>query len=129
MATPSAATATPPGRIVQDTVLPPNTDWSAILTPGQVLRIVDLEGKQAVDFLCYDADDPTDRYNAADTMKYNKNIYLTTGHGIYTIKAKKLFTMVADTAGGHDTIGGACRISGEMIAEGADQQRSQTIAD
>ena len=108
MATPSAATATPPGRIVQDTVLPANTDWSAILTPGQVLRIVDLEGKQAVDFLCYDADDPTDRYNAADTMKYNKNIYLTTGHGIYTIKAKKLFTMVADTAGGHDTIGGAC---------------------
>jgi uncharacterized protein YcgI (DUF1989 family) len=46
--------------------------------PGQTLRIVDLEGKQAVD-LCYNADDPADRYNAADTMKYKKNVYLGEG--------------------------------------------------
>jgi hypothetical protein len=108
MGTAGMQTATPSGRIVQDTVLPPNMDWSAILTPGQMLRIVDLEGQQAVDFLCYDADDTSDRYNAADTMKYNKTIYLTAGHGLYTTKAKKLFTIVADTAGGHDTIGGCC---------------------
>ena len=35
-----------------------------------MLRIVDLEGKQAVDFLCYNAQDPSERYNAADTKKY-----------------------------------------------------------
>jgi hypothetical protein len=96
------------GRIVEDRVLAPGADWSRLVEPGQMLRIVDLEGKQAVDFLCYDGDDPTDRYNAADTMKYAKNIYLTTGHGIYSTKARKLFTIVADTAGGHDTIGGCC---------------------
>ena len=52
-------------NVVQDVVVAPNENWSSILTPGQVLRIVDLEGKQAVDFLCYNADDPADRYNAA----------------------------------------------------------------
>jgi uncharacterized protein len=97
------------GKVLQDAVIAPNDNWSAVLTPRQTLRIVDLEGKQAVDFLCYNADDVADRYNAADTMKYNKNVYLGAGHGIYSVRATKLFTIVADTMdGGHDTIGGCC---------------------
>ena len=92
------------GRVLEDAVIAPNDNWSAVLTPRQTLRIVDLEGKQAVDFLCYNADDVADRYNAADTMKYNKNVYLGAGHGIYSVRATKLFTIVADTmGGGHDT--------------------------
>ena len=103
-------------KVVQDVVVAPDENWSAVLTPGQVLRIVDLEGKQAVDFLCYNADDPADRYNAADTMKYNKNVYLGAGHGIYTVRATKLFTIVADTmGGGHDTIGGCCSAASNMF--------------
>ena len=104
------------GKVLQDAVIVPNDNWSAVLTPGQTLRIVDLEGKQAVDFLCYNADDPADRYNAADTMKYNKNAYLGAGHGIYTVRATKLFTIVADTmGGGHDTIGGCCSAASNMF--------------
>ena len=89
--------------VVQDVVVAPNENWSAVLSPGQILRIVDLEGKQAVDFLCYNADDPADRYNAADTMKYNKNVYLGAGHGIYSVRATKLFTIVADSMGAGTT--------------------------
>jgi uncharacterized protein len=107
-------------KTVQDVVVAPNENWSAVLTPGQVLRIVDLEGKQAVDFLCYNADDPADRYNAADTMKYNKNAYLGAGHGIYSVRATKLFTIVADTmGGGHDTIGGCCSAASNELRYGA----------
>src|SRR5215831_3931365 len=87
-------------KVLQDVVIAPNDNWSGVLSPGQALRIVDLEGKQAVDFLCYNADDPADRYNAADTMKYNKNVYLGAGCGIYSVRATKLFTIVADTMGG-----------------------------
>jgi len=103
-------------KVLQDVVLAPDENWSGVLTPGQGLRIVDLEGKQAVDFLCYNADDVADRYNAADTMKYNKNVYLGAGHGIYTVRATKLFTIVADTmGGGHDTIGGCCSAASNMF--------------
>jgi len=45
-------------------------------------------------------------------MKYNRNAYLGAGHGIYSVRATKLFTIVADSMGaGHDTIGGCwqCR--------------------
>jgi uncharacterized protein YcgI (DUF1989 family) len=102
-AAPACQEAIVENKVVQDVVVAPDENWSAVLTPGQVLRIVDLEGKQAVDFLCYNADDPADRYNAADTMKYNKNAYLGAGHGIYTVRATKLFTIVADTMGGGTT--------------------------
>jgi uncharacterized protein YcgI (DUF1989 family) len=104
------------GKVLQDAVIAPNDNWSAVLTPRQTLRIVDVEGKQAVDFLCYNADDVADRYNAADTMKYNKNVYLGAGHGIYSVRATKLFTIVADTmGGGHDTIGGCCSAASNMF--------------
>ncbi len=115
-AAPACKEAIVENKVVQDVVIAPDENWSAVLTPGQVLRIVDLEGKQAVDFLCYNADDPADRYNAADTMKYNKNAYLGAGHGIYTVRATKLFTIVADTmGGGHDTIGGCCSAASNMF--------------
>ena len=94
--------------IIEDRVIPADGHWGRIIRKGQTLRIVDLEGKQAVDFLCYSAEDPSERYNAADTMKYAKTIFLTTGHGVYSDMGRRLFTIVADTCGRHDTIGGCC---------------------
>ena len=46
---------------------------------GQIFRIVDLEGNQAVDTLFYNAHDPDERYSARDTIRAQGNIYLTTG--------------------------------------------------
>jgi uncharacterized protein len=107
-----------PGAIVDDHVLPPNSPWGRVVARGQRLRIVDLEGRQAVDFLCYDAHDPEERYNAADTMKYAGTIYLTTGHGIYSDRGRRLMTIVADTCGRHDTIGGCCSSESNLLRYG-----------
>jgi uncharacterized protein len=97
-----------PGRVVDDRTIRAGGEWSGVVPEGQVLRIVDLEGRQAVDFLCYSAADPSERYNAADTMKFAGTVFLTTGHGLYSGLGRRLFTVVADTCGRHDTIGGAC---------------------
>jgi urea carboxylase-associated protein 1 len=96
------------GTIVEDTVVPAKAPWSRIIKKGEMLRLVDLHGRQAIDFLCYSADDPEDRYNAADTMKLNGSIFLGKGTVIYTDREHALFTIVEDTCGFHDTIGGCC---------------------
>jgi len=99
----------PAGQVIEDTIVGAGQPWSRIIEKGQVLRIVDLEGKQAVDFLCYNAHDFDDRYAAADTMKINKTgIFLTTGTVLYSAGLTHLFTIIADTCGKHDTIGGCC---------------------
>jgi len=97
------------GDVVEDTVVAAGGSWSRVVDKGQRMRIIDLEGKQAVDFLCYNAHDHADRYAAADTMKINPGgIFLTTGSVLYSVGLTALFTVVADTCGFHDTIGGCC---------------------
>ena len=104
--------------IVEDSIVAAGQPWTRRLRPGQLLRIVDLEGRQAVDFLCYRADDPAERYNAADTMKYAKTIFLTAGHGIYSDMGRRMFTIVEDTCGRHDTIGGCCSTESNELRYG-----------
>jgi urea carboxylase-associated protein 1 len=97
-----------PGMTLLDEVIPARAGWSRTLTRGQVLRIVDLEGRQAVDFLCYSAADPEDRYAAADTMKINGSIFIRKGTVLYSVDCNPMFTVVEDSCGFHDTIGGCC---------------------
>jgi uncharacterized protein len=82
--------------------------WSRRLEPGEQLRLVDLEGQQAVDFLCYSAELPLDRINIPNTIKLNRSLYITKGCKIYSDLAKVMFTIVEDTCGYHDTLAGCC---------------------
>lgn len=75
---------------------------------GETLRIVDLEGNQAVDTLFFNAGDYSDRYSAQDTIRAQGNVYLTTGTKLLSTARHHLLTIVADTCGRHDTLGGAC---------------------
>jgi uncharacterized protein len=96
------------GQVLSDEIVPPNSPWGRVISKGQMLRIIDLEGCQAVDFLCYNAEDPSERYNAADTVKIQGNIFLEKGTKLYSGLGNVLFTVVEDTCGKHDTIAGCC---------------------
>ncbi len=91
-----------------DHVQLPGEPWSGVVAAGEVLRIVDLEGTQAVDTLCYDAHDYENRYSAANTVRKQGNLFLSAGSTLVSIDGDALATIVADTCGRHDTVGGAC---------------------
>jgi uncharacterized protein len=82
--------------------------WSREIKKGQTLRIVDVEGNQAADTLFYDARNPENRYSASDTIRHQRALYLTTGTRLMSVDGDVLLTIVADTCGRHDTLGGAC---------------------
>jgi urea carboxylase-associated protein 1 len=82
--------------------------WIHEIGVGQTFRIVDLEGNQAVDTLFYSARDTAERYSATDTIVAQRNIYLTTGTTLLSNFRNPMLTIVADTCGRHDTLGGAC---------------------
>lgn len=88
------------------------------LAAGQRLRIVDLAGNQAVDTLLYDARDTRERYSAQDTIRAARAIYLTTGSRLLTGSGRALATIVADTCGRHDTLGGACSQESNVVRYG-----------
>ena len=109
--------------IHEDTVVPACEPWSARLKKGDRLRLIDLEGRQAVDFLCYNAHDPAERYNAANTLKLNNNIYLGEGCVLWSVRAREMMTIVEDTCGAHDTLYGCCSIEVDEVRFGKTNPR------
>jgi urea carboxylase-associated protein 1 len=98
-----------PGRVIEDRTITADGGYYCKVVPaGSHLRVIDLEGQQAVDFLCFDNADRQVRYNNANSIKLNRTIYVTTGFALYSDTAEILMRVVADTVGRHDTIGGAC---------------------
>ncbi len=93
---------------IYDYTLPAGEGWMHELKPGQIFRIIDLEGNQAVDTTFYDMTNPEDHYGAIATITAQENIYLTTGSILRAESGKPLLEIVADLTGRHDTIGGAC---------------------
>ena len=96
--------------------------WSGVVRKGQTLRIIDLEGNQAVDTLLYNAHDFTDRYSAVDTIGAQSNIYLTKGTRLLTQNGNLLMTITADSCGRHDTLGGACSQESNMVRYDIDKR-------
>jgi urea carboxylase-associated protein 1 len=96
---------------------------------GESVRIVDLEGNQAVDTLFYNADDPSERYSASDTIVAQQNLYLTTGSRLMSSEGNVLLTIVADTCGRHDTVGGACAAESNQVRYAIDKRYMHSCRD
>lgn len=106
------------GPITLDQVVPARAPWDAVVRKGQTLRIVDLEGNQAVDFLMYALADDAERYSAQDTMAAQGNIFLKTGSVLLSNEGRAMATVTATSVAYHDTIGGACSCESNTLRYG-----------
>jgi urea carboxylase-associated protein 1 len=104
-----------PAQAVYDSTLLSGDGWMHEIKAGQTFRITDIEGNQAVDTLFYNAADRTDRYSAQDTIRNQGGIYLTTGTRLLSSEGNVMMTIVADTCGRHDTLGGACAAESNQV--------------
>jgi urea carboxylase-associated protein 1 len=112
-----------------DVVLPAGEGWTHELAVGETFRIVDLEGNQAVDTLFFDARDPQERYSAVDTIRAQGSLTLTTGTPLLSTEGRPLLTIVADTCGRHDTIGGACSAESNQVRYALDKKYMHNCRD
>ncbi|MCT2086665.1 DUF1989 domain-containing protein [Microbacterium enclense] len=97
-----------PGEVVLDERVAPRAPWSGIVRAGDVLTIVDVGGNQSADFLVYAASDTDERYSAADTIAWQRNVYVRTGTVLRSNLGLPLMTVVGNEVDRQDTIGGAC---------------------
>ncbi|HYS34999.1 MAG TPA: urea amidolyase associated protein UAAP2 [Pseudonocardiaceae bacterium] len=105
-------------EFVLDDVVEAGDGWIGEIPAGTLLRITDLHGNQAVDTLFYDAHDYANRYSAMDTIREQGAVYLTTGSVLMTVNCDPLATIVDDTCGRHDTLGGACAQESNVVRYG-----------
>ena len=83
-------------------IIPPRSGVSFILNKGQRLKIVDIEGEQVSDFICYNLHDKGEYLSSGRTIDYAETIFLTKGHSFYSNRSNIMFTIVEDTVGRHD---------------------------
>jgi urea carboxylase-associated protein 1 len=100
-----------PANAIYDQTVPAGDYWMHVVKRGQTLRIVDVDGNQAADTLFYNADDPAERYSAADTIRVQSGLYLGVGTKLMSNQDRVMLEITADLVGWHDTLGGCC--SGE----------------
>lgn len=89
--------------------------WLHRVNNGETLRILDLKGNQAADTLFFNANDPSERYSAVDTIREQTNVYLTAGSKLMSSLSNEMLEIVADTCGRHDTLGGACATESNTV--------------
>jgi urea carboxylase-associated protein 1 len=91
------------------------------MSAGQLLRIEDLQGRQAIDLICYNRANLAEKFWAAHSAKLNGTIYLTTGHVLYSDLAAPMMTIVEDTVGVNDVICGSCSAALDGLRYGPDK--------
>jgi urea carboxylase-associated protein 1 len=104
--------------VISDEIVPAKRPWGRVVKKGELLRLVDLEGQQAVDFLCYDAHDRGDRYSSMNTVKVQGSLYVGKGTVLYSDAGAALFTVIEDTLGSHDTVYGCCSEANNFLRYG-----------
>jgi len=93
-------------RIIHRETLRGGQAWSRRMKRNEVLRIVDVAGSACVSALLYNAREPLERYNMADTLKAQFTAFLTSGRVLYSDMGRVLCSIIGDTCGWHDTISG-----------------------
>ena len=103
-------------------VIPAGEPYLFEVKQGQTLRLLDLEGNQAVDTLFYNADNPRERYDAQRTLRRQNNAYLTRGSVLYSSLGNPLLTII-------DTLGGACAQESNTVRYALDKRHMHSCRD
>ena len=99
-------TSIDPARIVHEELLPGARNHSFVRRRGFALRLTDTRGGGNCSALFFNAQEKLERYNMADTLKAQHTAFLTKGHVCYSDMGRILVSIVEDTCGWHDPIGG-----------------------
>jgi urea carboxylase-associated protein 1 len=110
-------------------VVPAGDYWIDVVQKDEHLRIVDIEGNQAADTLLFSAADPADRYSIVETLRAQRNVFLTVGSRLLATSGIELAKITADTVGRHDTLGGACAAESNTVRYALDTRTMHSCRD
>jgi len=112
-----------------NTVVAAGEPWMGVVGRGERIRIIDLEGNQAVDTLFYNADDTHEHYSAQNTIQAQGRIYLTTGSVLLSNRGRPMLRIEEDTCGRHDTLGGACSAESNTVRYALEKRHMHSCRD
>jgi len=86
--------------------LRPGEKWSGVIGRNKAVKITTLGDEANLSVLLFLAADLTERYNMPDTLKAQHTAHLTKGNVLMSDNGRVLASIIEDTVGWHDPIGG-----------------------
>lgn len=83
-------------------IIPPRSSVAFEVKKGERLKIVDVQGEQVSDFICFNQHDTRECLSSGRTIDYAETIFLTTGHPLYSNRSNIMVEIIDDTVGQHD---------------------------
>ena len=96
-------------------IIPPSSGISFVLKKNQVLTVIDIFGHQVSDLFCASLLDKNEFLSCARSLDFNDQLFLTTGHKLYSNRCRVMLEIEADTCGKHDLLMPPCSL--EMFRE------------
>ncbi len=88
--------------------LKPQTGAAFKVQKGQIIRIIDPQGQQVSDLICFAQHDTEECLSSGRSIDYNEKIYLSTGDILYSNRSNPMLTIVVDQVGKHDFLFAPC---------------------
>ena len=88
--------------------LEPQTGTAFTVQQNQRIRIIDAEGEQVADLVCFAHSDPDEYLSSGRTIDYNEKICPATGDTIYSNHSNPMLTITEDPVGKHDFLFAPC---------------------
>lgn len=100
-------------KITVSKIIPPRSGVAFILEKGQKLQVVDIEGEQVSDLICFNLNDHGEVLSSGRTIDYAGTIFLTKGHPLYSNRSNVMLEITEDKVCRHDFLLSPC--SAEMF--------------
>ncbi len=88
--------------------LPPQTGLAFTIQKGQIMRVIDSDGEQVADLVCFARQDSGEQFSAGRTIDYNNRLFLTEGHVLYSNRSRPMLSITADHIGTHTCLYAPC---------------------
>lgn len=94
--------------LVRQRSIRPGVAEAVELAEGELLQIIDVEGKQVADFVAFATGDAGEWGSTSVTRSANDNVMMTLGKEIYSNRRRPLLELLEDTVGRHDMLFACC---------------------
>lgn len=88
--------------------IPPQSGAAFELKRGQLLKVIDPEGEQVSDMVCFSAHDKKEWLSSGKTLDYCSTLLITKGHQLYSNRSNIMMRILEDTNGRNDFLLAPC---------------------
>jgi uncharacterized protein YcgI (DUF1989 family) len=93
---------------MERTVIPPKSGKTFLVDRGSTIRVIDLEGGQVADFVCFNASDYAEHFSQANTRLNNGRVRISEGDRLFSNASREMFEISRDTVKVHDLLFPPC---------------------